>query len=145
MTATVGYTESAADHVIVFVRLPRAIDVSNDRMVGDSLAAALAGNPSVVVADATATAFCDCAGISVLVCAHWQAVEAGAELRVVAASPPVRRVIKLTAAENVLHLYLTMDDALADMTGPRSPATSAVPAWTEETEGPLASRGEAGD
>jgi anti-anti-sigma factor len=138
MTATVGYSESAADYVIMFVRLPQTIDVTNDRTVADSLAAALAVNPSLVVADATATIFCDCAGISALVCAHRQAADAGAELRIVAASARVRRVMKLTAADHVLDVYLTMDDALADMTGPGSAAASAVPALTDETEGPVA-------
>jgi anti-anti-sigma factor len=114
---TLDPPEATAEHRIAFVKLPPALDVSNDGVVLDSLATALTGKPSVVIVDGTATAFCDCAGISVLLWAHQHAVAAGAQLRVVAASAPVRRIIKLTAADQVLNVYLTMDEALADMTG----------------------------
>ena len=117
MTATACYRESEAERKITFVKLPEAVDVTNDRVVLESLAAALAGSPSIVVADGGATAFCDCAGIAALICAHRQAAAAGAHLRVVAAGVQVQRVIKLSAACDVLDVYRTMDDALADITG----------------------------
>jgi anti-sigma B factor antagonist len=135
MTATPCYIESSAEPKITFVRLPQAIDVTNDSVVLESLAAALAGRSSIVVADGGGTAFCDCAGISALICAHRQAIAAGAQLRVVTASVQVRRLIKLTAACDVLDVYRTVDDALADITGP--PPTDlapAVPVLTGETE-----------
>jgi anti-anti-sigma factor len=109
--------EGAAERRIAFVQLPETLDVSNDRMVLDLLLSALAGRPTVLVADGTGTAFCDCAAISALVCAHRSAAAAGAQLRVVTASGAVRRVIRLTTAYEVLDVYQTMDEALADMTG----------------------------
>lgn len=126
MTITADRAEEAAERRLVFVKLPHTIDISNDRIVLDSLAAALAGSSSVVIADATGTAWCDCAGISALVCAHRQAAAAGAQLRVVAASAAVQRIVKLTGAQDVLNIYLTVDDALADMTGPQRHASAAV-------------------
>jgi anti-anti-sigma factor len=128
MTMTANPAQVTAERRIAFVRLPQAIDVTNDSVVLDSLAAALAERPSVVIADGTLTGFCDCAGISALVRAHRLAAAAGAQLRLVAASPPVRRVITLTAADNLLDTYLTIGDALADMTGSHFARTSGAPA-----------------
>lgn len=126
MTATADYAQSAAEHRIAFVRLPRAIDVTNYCTVLDSLAAALAGSPSIVVANGDMTALCDCAGVSALVCAYREAAAAGAQLRLVAGSAHVRRIIQLTAADEVLDLYLTLDDALADLTGTSMAGTAGA-------------------
>jgi anti-anti-sigma factor len=134
MTITADLREHKGERRIAFVKLPDAIDVTNDRVVLDALVAALADRPSVLVADGTETGFCDCAGVSALVCAHRQAAAAGAQLRLVTPSLPVGRTIKLTAAHNVLSLYFSMDDALADMTGPQLRASSIVPARTGETQ-----------
>lgn len=134
MTITADLKEQAGERRIAFVKLPEAIDVTNDRIVLDALVAALAERPSVVVADGIETSFCDCAGVSALVCAHRQAAVAGAQLRLVTPSVSVRRTIKLTAAHNVLGTYFSMDDALADMTGPQDGASSIVLAQTGETE-----------
>lgn len=124
----------AAERRIEFVKLPSAVDIGNDRTVLDSLTGALAGKPSVLVADATATAFCDCAGVSALVCAHRRAAAAGAQLRVVTASAQVRRIIKLTAAHEVLNVHPTIDDALADLTGRGDSVSPAVPAPAHASE-----------
>jgi anti-anti-sigma regulatory factor len=101
----------------VSVRLPRAIDITSDWAVLDSLTAALAGGPAVVVADGAGTAACDCAGVSALICAHYKAAAAGAQLRVVAAGAYMRRVITLTRADQILDLYPSVDEALAGITG----------------------------
>jgi anti-anti-sigma factor len=134
MTTTSDRRERAGERRIAFVKLPEAIDVTNDCIVLDDLVAALADGPSVLVADGTETGFCDCAGVSALVCAHRQAAAAGAQLRLVTPSVPLRRIIKLTGAHNVLGMYFSMDDALADMTGPQLHASSVAPARTGETQ-----------
>lgn len=128
MTSTADTGREAAERRIEFVKLPPTVDIGNDRVVLGSLTGALAGKPSVLVADATATAFCDCAGVSALVCAHRRAAAAGAQLRVVTASAEVLRIIKLTRAHEVLKVHLTIDDALADLTGPGDALSPAVPA-----------------
>jgi len=136
VTTTGDPREQRAEHRIVFVKLPQAIDVTNHRIVLDTLAAALAERPSVVVADGSATGFCDCAGVSALVCAHRLVAAAGAQLRLVTAGVRVRRIIKLVAAHDVLNTYLNMGEALADMTDPQQCPSSADSALTPETEEP---------
>jgi anti-sigma B factor antagonist len=135
MTSTADAQRTTDERRIEFVRLPPTVDIGNDRIVLVSLTNALAGKPSVLLADATATAFCDCAGVSALVCAHRRASAAGAQLRVVTASAEVRRIIKLTAASTILNVYPTIEDALADLTGKGvtlSPASAASASDSEE-------------
>ena len=77
-----------------------------------------------VVADATETTFCDCAGVRALIRAHRQATAAGAELRVASAtSPAVRRILELTGADQVLDTYPTLTAARDGLAlAPASPA-----------------------
>jgi anti-sigma B factor antagonist len=104
-------------HTIV-VPLPAEIDISNDGLVQDALARALASEPEVVVADGTRTGFCDCAAVTALVGAHRQAAAAGVQLRVVITSAPVRRLVEMTGAGRVLVIYPSLNAAQAD----RSPS-----------------------
>jgi anti-sigma B factor antagonist len=99
------------------VTLPAEIDVTNDRQVQDTLTRALEHGAAVLVADAATTTFCDCAGVSALVLAHQRAAAAGAQLRVAAASPAMRRILKLTGADQVLDTYPTLAAAQADRGG----------------------------
>jgi anti-anti-sigma regulatory factor len=57
--------------------------------------------------------------------AHRQADAAGAQLRVVA-SPPLRRVLELTGADQVLNMYATLAMAVATLPGSRGPRARAV-------------------
>ena len=68
------------------VTLPAEIDMANADRVGADLQAALAPGVTAVVADMTATTFCDSRGIHALVLAHQRATACGAELR----SAPIR-------------------------------------------------------
>ncbi len=105
---------------IVVVALPSEIDITNERQVGEMLVRELRG-ASVLVADATRTTFCDCAGMGALTRAHHQASVAGVQFRV-AASPEVRRVLALTDADQLLDTYLAVDAALSEAPGdPTSP------------------------
>lgn len=104
----------APDRQTIVVTLPCEIDVSNRVQVREALASALRAKPKVVIADGTATEFCDCAAITGLVLAHRRAVAADAQLRVVLASTRVLRVVELIGAERVLNLYPSVDRALVD-------------------------------
>lgn len=97
----------------VVVTLPAEIDTSNDRQVQDTLTRALDDGIAVLVADAGGTRFCACAGVTALLRAHHQAAAAGAQLRVVAGSPAMRRILQLTATDQVLSTYPTLAAALA--------------------------------
>jgi anti-anti-sigma factor len=111
----------------VVVRLPSEIDLANASLVHDALTLAGERGTAVVVADATETTFCDCAGVQALVRAHRQATAAGTGLRVAAAvSLAVRRIFELTGADQVLDTYPTLAAALDGP--PRVPGAHSWPA-----------------
>jgi len=94
----------------VVVPLPAEIDPSNTGQVGEALSRAICGG-AVLIADATRTTFCDCAGLSALIRAQRQAAAAGAQLRI-AASPAVRRIMELTRADDLVQTYPSVAAAL---------------------------------
>ena len=100
------------------VTLPREINVRNDGQVRDTLTSALDDGTAVLVADAGATTFCGCSGVTALLRTHHRAAAAGAQLRVVVGSPSMRRILELTAADQVLNTYPTLAAALADGQAP---------------------------
>jgi anti-anti-sigma factor len=100
------------------VTLPDEIDTSNDGQVQDTLTRALGDGTAVLVADAGRTAFCGCSGVTALLLTHHRAAAAGAQLRVVVGSPSMRRILELTAADQVLNTYPTLAAALADGQAP---------------------------
>lgn len=101
----------------VTITLPDEIDMASAPGAALELMAELWAGAVVVVADLTATVFCDGSGVGALAEAHREAAARGAELRV-AASPQVRRVLALTGLDQVLSVYSTLSAALA-----------AVPPW----------------
>lgn len=94
------------------VPLPADIDICIAGQVGASVASALARGASVLVADASGTTFCDCAGVRALIGTHLRALQSGVQLRVVA-SPEMRRILQLTGADEVLDTYGSVADAIA--------------------------------
>jgi anti-anti-sigma factor len=101
----------------MIVGLPDEIDITNSSATRAALDQALAQRPGVLVADMTTTTFCASEGLRILLHAHFQAVEAGSQFRVAAPGPIVRRVMELTATDQVLDLYPSLDAALASDTG----------------------------
>jgi anti-anti-sigma factor len=99
---------------LAVVTLPGEIDISNDGQIHDTLTSALDYGTAVLVADAAATTFCGCSGVTALLRTHHRAAAAGAQLRVVVGSPSMRRILELTAADQVLNTYPTLAAALAD-------------------------------
>jgi anti-sigma B factor antagonist len=95
------------------VTLPDEIDLANADQVGRELDAALAPGVATVVADMTATRFCDTSGVRMLVLAHQRAAASGAELRVVIPSASVLRVLAITKVDTVLRIYPSLEDALS--------------------------------
>jgi anti-sigma B factor antagonist len=66
-----------------------------------------------VIADMTATTFCDSAGITMLIRAKKQAAAHGAELRLLLPCPTVLRVLKMQGVDVVLPIYHSLEQALA--------------------------------
>ena len=102
---------------LAVVPLPAEIDITNAREAGRDLLAAVVPGVSAIVADMTATTFCDSSGISMLVRAHKQAVANGTELRLVVPATAVLRSLALASIDHLLPIYPSLSTALA--TGPQ--------------------------
>jgi anti-sigma B factor antagonist len=102
----------------VVVALPAEIYMANAGRVSEQLGAALAPGVRTVIADMTATTFCDSSGISVLVRAHRQAAANRTELRLVVPAAAVRRVFTLVRMDQLLPIYPSLSQALAAGPGP---------------------------
>jgi anti-sigma B factor antagonist len=94
------------------VTLPGSIDVSSARRIGGELGSVLASGVTTVIADMTATTFCDSAGARILVAACEQAPANNIEMLLVMPSTFVLRALTLMGLDGV-PVYLTLDGALA--------------------------------
>ena len=98
----------------IVVSMPAEIDMTNTADVSGDLAKAIATDARIVVADLSATTFCDSAGIRDLLVTAYQAADNNVELRlVVQKNGAVQRVIDLMALDRLLPVYPTVDAALA--------------------------------
>ena len=97
----------------VIVTLPPEIDMVNAGRVGQQLGAAFAPGVKTVIADMSATRFCDSSGISMLVRAHKHAAANGARLRLVVGPVAVRRALALVSLDQLLPIYPSLSQALA--------------------------------
>jgi len=105
--------DQAAHMMPVVVELPAEIDVTNSGQIYDQLVAALAPGVHIVVADLTATSFCDSSRVRALMHAYEGADACGIQLRLaVTGEGSVRRVLQLTGVERVMPVYLDLKEAL---------------------------------
>jgi anti-sigma B factor antagonist len=102
----------------VVIALPAEIDMANAGRVGQQLGAAFAPGVRAVIADMTATTFCDSSGMSMLVRAHRQAAANGAELRLVVRSTAVLRALTVVQMDHLLPIYPSLSQALAAASAP---------------------------
>jgi anti-anti-sigma factor len=93
---------------VTVVKLPAEIDALNCSRVQDALIRPLNHGAAMVVADATNSTFCDCAGVNALIRAHHRLAAAGAQLQI-AAIPAVLRILKLAGTDQTLRNYPTPD------------------------------------
>lgn len=107
-----GGTKTPADPSAQ-VLLPAEVDFANAPQVAAKLGEAIRQGCPVVIADMTATQFCDCAGLAVLLAASRDAAACGSELRVAAANRAVLRLFELTGALARLRVAGSVADALA--------------------------------
>jgi anti-anti-sigma factor len=94
------------------ITLPAEIDISNATDVKDRLTGALVPGAEAVIADLTATYFCDSSGLRVLANACKQAAANGIELRLAVPSAAVLRVIALIGLDGYLAIYPSLGQAL---------------------------------
>lgn len=110
----------------VMITLPHEIDLTNAASIGEQLAAACAPGGAVLIADMTATTFCDSTGIRMLVLACQQASDRGTDLRLLVTRPGVWRAMKIMGADLVLPVYQDLNEALAGP-GVRGPEDQPQP------------------
>ena len=74
----------------------------------------MAQDASLVIADMTATTFCDSAGVTALVRTARKASASGTGLRVAASAPAVTRVLAITGVDRLIEVYPSVAAAMAD-------------------------------
>ena len=106
-------TATASPAPLTVVTLPAEIDMATDDAFGEQVAAALFPGVHVVIADMTATTFCDSLGIRMLLLAWRRAAEHGTDLRLLLPNPAVLRVLGVLGVDAVLPVYSTLEEARA--------------------------------
>jgi anti-sigma B factor antagonist len=107
-------SDQAAQVTPVIVVLPGEIDVTNCEQVYEQLVAVLTPGVETVVADMTATEFCDSSGVHAIMHAYETAGERQVVLRL-AVSPrtSVRRVLQLIGVGRLMPVHESLAEALA--------------------------------
>ena len=104
----------------VVVPLAGEIDLINCEQVYDRLYAAFVAGAPLVIADFTATSFCDCASLRRLLAVQRRAAAQGTQLRLlIPPGHPVQRLAELLGVHGRLHIYPGMREA-AGPAGSRS-------------------------
>jgi anti-sigma B factor antagonist len=110
MTAEDYLLRRAGSHAIL--TMPAEIDLTNADQVRQALFGALGHDP-VLIVDMTGTTFCDSAGVQAVIAACRVAGATGTEFRLVATA--VLRIFTVVGADQLISVYPTLEDALADL------------------------------
>ena len=97
---------------LAIVTMPAEIDIANTGRVGDEIAEALTPGVVAVIADMTATTFCDSPAVTMLIRAHLRATGNNAELRLVTCSRAVMRALAIATVDYSLPVYPSLAAAL---------------------------------
>jgi anti-anti-sigma factor len=100
------------------VVLPAEIGIANARRIRERLAAAARPGVTTVIADMTATVWCDGEGAYSLAQARQQAAARGVDLRLAVPSADVRRVFQIFRLEGLVSLYPSVEAALVPAPAP---------------------------
>ncbi|MBV9445251.1 MAG: STAS domain-containing protein [Streptosporangiaceae bacterium] len=96
----------ATQRAAVIVALPAEIDFASQDLAYDRLYAAFAAGAAVVVADFTATTFCDCSSLRRLIAIQHRAAARDAQLRLaIPPGSPVRHTVHLMDLDHLLPVY----------------------------------------
>ena len=94
---------------VAVVTLPAEIDVTNADMVWEELTAVLDQGATLLVADLSKTNFCDSAGVSALV----RTFRRAGDMRLVASTPAVQRVLSITGVDRLVRTFPSVAASLA--------------------------------
>lgn len=97
------------------ITLPSEVDTSNGDQIRSDLLTAIDQGAAPLIVDLSTTTFCDSAGVKAVVSAYRRAVTKGTDIRLVIASPMVRRVFALTEADRLVLVYTTLAEASSDL------------------------------
>jgi anti-sigma B factor antagonist len=114
MSAPAGFPVATISGLPV-VRGPAEIDITNAGQLRAALLAAAGQGHVTIVVDLSETAFCDTAGLQVLVLAHRRAAAEGGELRLVVRSATLLRLFSLTGVDHVIPSFATLDQAISEL------------------------------
>jgi anti-sigma B factor antagonist len=95
------------------VAFPEQMDQSNAGRIGEELLSVIDRGATVLIADMTATIWCDHAGAGAVVRAFQRAVISGTELRLVVTAPIVSRVLSLSGVDRLVPIYPSLEAATA--------------------------------
>ena len=109
----------------VIMTLPAAIDVTNADQVHDHLSAVIASAAPLIIADLSATVFCDAAGADWLRMIGYHTAARSGRLRLVI--PPgalMRRMLTLLSIDHLLAVYASITEACEPPVSPANPVFS---------------------
>jgi len=115
---------------VAMVTLPAEIDITIADAVREDLLSVINKGATLLVADMSATTFCDSSGVSALVRTYRRAMANACDVRLVISSPAVARVLSLTGVDRLMPVFGSIAASLAGTPpepGPRSdPPDSAI-------------------
>jgi anti-anti-sigma factor len=97
------------------IKAPVEIDITNAGQLRAALLSAAGRGHAVLVVDMSETAFCDTAGLQVLVLGHRRAAAEGGEFRLVVQATPLLRVLNLTGLDRVIPNFATLEEAVSEL------------------------------
>jgi anti-sigma B factor antagonist len=97
------------------VRLPAEIDLTIADALREALLAVLNQGALGLIADMTATTFCDSAGINALVRAARRAAAGDATMRIAVTAPPVLRIFNLVGIDRLIDIHPSVEAALVSL------------------------------
>lgn len=121
------------DRQVVVVTFPERVAPPDAARIGEQLLAALSGGAVTLIADMSATVWCDPAGVAVVARAYQRAAASQAELRLVITAPDVRRLMSAEGLDRLVPVYSSLEAALAGAPNgpgagdPQARAVSAPP------------------
>lgn len=102
------------DRAAVIVTLPAEIDLTNQERAYEQLYAAIASGARVVIADLTATKFCDCSSVRGLLRIQQRFASRHAQLRLmISPGTAVSRVVELMGLDRLLPIHVSSGEAAA--------------------------------
>jgi len=120
---------------VAVVTLPAEIDVTNADAVQDELLAVLDQSAVLLIADMSATDFCDSSGVSAMVRVFRRAVASGSALRLVVSTPSVQRVLSITGVDRLVDVFPSVVASLAGPGGRPDRAQPNSATATADTDG----------